>query len=76
MADFMLLAEADLNHKAIIIPLLESLDQMDFSNTDCSATIPFDMGLDQVPANAVITPTTVPPTFIFYSRTGIKAFWF
>jgi len=65
MADFMLLAEETRNRKAIIIPLLESLDQMDFSNTDCSDTIPFDMGLDQVPGNAIITPISVPPTFIF-----------
>ena len=64
MTDFMLLAEASRNRRAIIIPLLESIDNVDVQNVDCSNSIPFDMGLEQVPANLIITPITRPPTVI------------
>ena len=65
MTDFMQLAEISRNRRAIIIPLLESIDNVDFQNVDCTNSIPFDMGLEQVPANAIITPMTKPPTVIF-----------
>ena len=65
MADFMLMAELSRTRRTLVTPLLDSLDNIDFQNVNCADSIPFDMGLEQAPATANITPTSNPPTIIF-----------
>ena len=65
MADFMAKAAIARFRIEAIQPLLDSLDQMDFSQVDCRNNVPFDTGLDLVPVNQPITPSTEPPIVVF-----------